>query len=1346
MDSIAENSSVKAVACLNPFTMKRVDRLFVSGMTISEMLADLDFPAWVEVLVFVDGDIIPKEMHAHYMPRPSQFVAFRAVPSGGGGGGKNPLRTVLALVVMVAAAYTGNYVGVQLGYGMLAGAAATVAVGAVGSLLVNAIAPPPKPAALAQAQSYTDSPSYSISGGRNVLVPYGPIPQILGRARIWPHYAVTTYTEIQGDDQYLICYFKVSKGQTIISELKIGETLLSEYAGVEYEIFDGSVDTESTLYPGDVYQEDLSVVLTQAGGWVTRTTAPNTIRISADVTYPRGLVSISDAGRRSPVLSQVEMQYGVAGSGSWLGSITGSVVGEQEYEIDALTQISQQNCLLVMHKITGALSLVKGEHWLISTGMDDAGNTWDLSYGNPALYPTAPDWAFPLATFYAGGNDFADARTQALRDAGYFAPSIAGTTITIAAGTLFSDMFVTTGKTTSSIRRSFAFPVAAGQYDVRVRRVSADTDDDQIFDEVAWTALRSFQSGSPVLETGLSRVVLRIKATDQLNGPVDAFNCIAQILCPDYDTATGTWIERATSNPASLYRYVLQGPANHRPLADAAIDLDILEDWHDRCREQGWTFNLYVDYRSSVDDLLQMIAAAGRAAPGYVDGKYAVVMDRPQTNIRGHFTPRNTWDFSYKKVFVDIPHAFRVKFRNSEAGWLEDERIVYDDGYSAANATKIEELNWPGIDTPRLAWIHGRFQLACLRLRPESSSWMNDFEHLTCTRGDLVRFNNDVIYAGLGYGRVKSYTSEEVPVNVLTITLDSEVTMEAGQSYGLRIRQDDGTSLSIALTTVAGISRTVTVSGLYPVATYAPDTGALAMFGLTGQESLEFIVKSIEPSGDLTAGITCLPYAPAVHTSDVGPIPAFETKITRPPARYQLYVPVIERIRSDESVMIVYPSGDLVPQIAITFSAQNIPAGLIDRTQVRYRIAGTGNPYSVAETIGSEIFLGDVTEGESYNIEARYFLDGQWGKWCAARQHAVVGQSSIPADVTNFRINILGDVAFLSWTAVDAIDLAGYRIKYSTLTTGATWTGATTLGAIADRTETSAIRTALNGTYLIKAIDQSGRESAAATSIVNTAAASATMNVVETLDEAPAWAGVNDRVIETDGALMLAYQRDIFGVDDFFSVNDVFLGTEGHEPVGYYAFASGIDLGAVYVSRVSGSLEASGVNQNEDIFSRSDFFGVDDVFGVTDSNWNAEIEMRMTDDDPAGSPTWSGWAPLALGDYSARAFEFRIRLESLAWGVTPAVSAASVSVDMPDRIVSGNDLTVPVAGLSVVFGPAFKGLKGLGIAAQDMATGDYSVVSSKGATGFDVIFRNAAGAAVQRTMDYVAAGYGRVIV
>jgi len=94
--------------------------------------------------------------------------------------------------------------------------------------------------------------------------------------------------------------------------------------------------------------------------------------------------------------------------------------------------------------------------------------------------------------------------------------------------------------------------------------------------------------------------------------------------------------------------------------------------------------------------------------------------------------------------------------------------------------------------------------------------------------------------------------------------------------------------------------------------------------------------------------------------------------------------------------------------------------------------------------------------------------------------------------------------------------------------------------------------------------------------------------------------------------------------------------------------------------------------------------------------------------------------------------------------VTPVVTAITVSVDMPDRIIAGNDIVIPVGGMTISFLPAYRHLQGLSIAAQGMQTGDTYDITGKGEAGFHMEFKNAGGASVSRTFDYVAKGYGSV--
>jgi len=108
--------------------------------------------------------------------------------------------------------------------------------------------------------------------------------------------------------------------------------------------------------------------------------------------------------------------------------------------------------------------------------------------------------------------------------------------------------------------------------------------------------------------------------------------------------------------------------------------------------------------------------------------------------------------------------------------------------------------------------------------------------------------------------------------------------------------------------------------------------------------------------------------------------------------------------------------------------------------------------------------------------------------------------------------------------------------------------------------------------------------------------------------------------------------------------------------------------------------------------------------------------------------------------------KFRAYLTSLNGNASPSITNLSVSVDMPDRVISGEDIVSGAGTYTVTFSPAYKSLDGIGISAQNMASGDYYSISSKSTTGFQIVFRNSAGTAVSRTFDYVARGYGKVVV
>ena len=206
------------------------------------------------------------------------------------------------------------------------------------------------------------------------------------------------------------------------------------------------------------------------------------------------------------------------------------------------------------------------------------------------------------------------------------------------------------------------------------------------------------------------------------------------------------------------------------------------------------------------------------------------------------------------------------------------------------------------------------------------------------------------------------------------------------------------------------------------------------------------------------------------------------------------------------------------------------------------------------------------------------------------------------------------------------------------------------------------------------------------------------------------------------------------------------IGNAGLATAGTYGFYNSIDLGAVYTSRLTLDMAVSGIDTTVSIDTWADIDNQESWDQSVDpSLWGVQLQLRSTNDNPAGSPAWSNWMPFVIGDYSARAFQFRALLSSDLAGVTPAVTQLRVDLAMPDRTESARNITTLAAGSTVTFGNPFRATPAISITAQNMATGDYYTITSPSASGFTIRFFNASNTGISRTFDYLASGYGEQI-
>lgn len=420
--------------------------------------------------------------------------------------------------------------------------------------------------------------------------------------------------------------------------------------------------------------------------------------------------------------------------------------------------------------------------------------------------------------------------------------------------------------------------------------------------------------------------------------------------------------------------------------------------------------------------------------------------------------------------------------------------------------------------------------------------------------------------------------------------------------------------------------------------------------------------------------------------------------------------------------------------------------------EVQAKLSTDSEWTNLGQATGTIFELNNAIDGALYNIRARSVNSfGVRSSW-TTDSHEVIGKTAPPQDVTGFSINVVGPNAYLTWEPVSDLDLSHYRIRHARETTGASYANSIDLVTKVPRPGVFASVPAMTGTYFIKAIDKIGNESLNPAEIVAIIDGIQGLNVVETITESPTFSGTKTEVnVTEDGYLVLDTSIDFDSAtgdfDDYPGDFDGGGGTTSTE--GTYYFSNTVDLGSVYTSRVTANITVDRLDYvnlfddaEGDFDTRTGLFDGDpNTYGDT----NVIFYISTTEDDPAGSPVWTDYRQFYVGDYKARAFRFKIVLSSENGDSSPRVKTLSVTVDMPDRVTSGDNIASGAGAYSVTFSPAFKTAPAIGIAAQNLQQGDYYAISSKSASGFTITFRNSSGTAVNRQFDWIARGYGELV-
>lgn len=507
-----------------------------------------------------------------------------------------------------------------------------------------------------------------------------------------------------------------------------------------------------------------------------------------------------------------------------------------------------------------------------------------------------------------------------------------------------------------------------------------------------------------------------------------------------------------------------------------------------------------------------------------------------------------------------------------------------------------------------------------------------------------------------------------------------------------------------------------------------------------GYSAKAFRVISLSFNEDFTVGLNLTEHQNSHYTwaskAQQASIPSTNLpnpNVVQPPASVTL---------DDE--LIEYNDGTVIVALNVLIGAST--DSFVDYYQVEYKLSTDSDFIIYAQGSGLNHRVLNVIDQKIYNVRVKAVNTLGVSSTYVTATRTIIGAIEPPQDVTDFSCNILGQEAHLSWTQIPDLDLAYYQIRYSTLTDGTgDWANSVSLVEKVSRPATSINVPARVGTYLIKAVDKLGNFSSNATAIISNVTGIQNFNTITSVSEHPDFDGTLTNTAIVDGTLRLDSSELFDAASGNFDTEttrffDSGVANADFFASGNYLFGDVVDIGAKHTCRLTATLKQTSDDPDDLFDNRSGLFDTQNSSfdGDTPANSNAHLEIATSDDNS----TFTAFQGFVIGNYTARFFKFRVVLTSTDLASTPVVQEVSISIDMEDRIFSGNNISSGAGTKTVSFTNPYKTVNyAVGITAEDMATGDFFIVESKTINGFNVTFKNSSGSAVSKTFDFIAKGF-----
>ena len=772
--------------------------------------------------------------------------------------------------------------------------------------------------------------------------------------------------------------------------------------------------------------------------------------------------------------------------------------------------------------------------------------------------------------------------------------------------------------------------------------------------------------------------------------------------------------------------------------------------------EPRFSLNMLINSRDEVYNVIQQMTAIFRGISYYGAGTLQLLQDKP-SDPQYLLSPSNVVDglFQYQGTSQKARHTVAVVAWQSydTRGDIEYEYVEDHDAVAKYGIIK-KDIKAIGCYSQGQAHRIGKWALLSEQNLTETIQFSVAIDSGIILRPGMVVDVADPVRAGRRLsGRVKTATT-------------TKIVTDSGNGLVTALAAANNPKLSVILPTGLVEQRNVPVGGITLLAdgtaeidvssafSEAPAAGSVFLFQNDEIQSQQFRVVSVAESGEGIYGVSAVAYNSTIYDA----VESDNELTNRDISNLSLIPNAVDSISFDE---FLYEEGSSV-HVGASVSWNHDRVN-VSEFRVQYRV--DNDNWQAVETSSPSVTLRTLRAGRLYvQIQAKNSLGK--GSQITASNFQLSGKTAAPADVANFSMIPVNGQARLTWTQSTDLDVrvGGYvRLRHSPDLSGVTWPTSTSISEQISGSATEAYADLKAGTYSAKFVDSGGRESLAAALIEFTKADLQSVEVVGALGstEDPSFTGTktNLTVDTTNNELELATTgNELQPLGDFDledgggllledDSNFTLQGDDELHQSGTYVFNGGntFTLSDVFSLRLDSTLRArSFFPYGERIDDEPDFDLITEFDGTAPNTCDVELYIRTTQDDPAGSPTFTSWRRFNNAEFKARGFQVKAEFSTGGPQEQIAVDQLRVQAQMPIRTITGTVTTSTSADVSVSYGAGnkFYVTPAVGIIFNAQTSNEHYVVSNSTATGFDLSVYHGTNQRVARDVTWTATGYG----